>query len=63
MQRLEEARIALFSRWSSATLAWNREETRNGLQPPSVGFYTELLVRLVACRAEMATMVAVCMTL
>ena len=44
LQRLEEARIALFSRWSSATLAWNREETGSGFQPPSATFYTQLLV-------------------
>ena len=45
LQRLEEARIALFSKWSSAVLAWNREETRAGYQWPSVTFYTQLLVR------------------
>lgn len=49
LQRLEEARIALFSKWSSAALAWNREETASGLLPPSPAFYAHVLVSCVAC--------------
>ena len=41
---MEEARIALFSKWSSAVLAWNREETGSGYQRPSSTFYTQVLV-------------------
>lgn len=44
MQRLEEAKIAMFSKWSSGQLAWNREETAKGLTPPSEQFYVQVLV-------------------
>ena len=44
LKRLEEARVSLFSQWTSAVLAWNREETHS-LQPPTTAFWNNLLVR------------------
>lgn len=43
-RRQEEARAAMFSHWSSAAYAWNKEETGGGVQPPSPDFWTSLLV-------------------
>lgn len=44
-RRQEEARAALFSDWASAAYAWNKEETAEGLSPPSNEFWTQVLVR------------------
>lgn len=45
VRRQEEARVALFSDWSSALYAWNKEETGVGLTPPSTTFWKQVLVR------------------
>lgn len=45
-RRQEEARAAMFSDWASASYAWNKEETaQGGMSPPSVDFWTQILVR------------------
>ncbi len=44
-RRQEEARAALFSDWASASYAWNKEETAQGMAPPSTDFWTQILVR------------------
>lgn len=43
-RRQEEARAALFSDWASAAYAWNKEETAQGMSPPSNEFWTQVLV-------------------
>lgn len=43
-RRQEEARAALFSDWASASYAWNKEETAQGMSPPSTDFWTQILV-------------------
>ena len=46
LQRQEEARAALFSDWASAAYAWNKEEMAQGMKPPSLTFWTQVLVSL-----------------
>ena len=43
-RRQEEARAAMFSDWASASYAWNKEETSQGMSAPSVDFWTHILV-------------------
>ena len=45
-RRQEEARAAMFSDWASASYAWNKEETAQGMNPPSIDFWTHILVSL-----------------
>lgn len=44
-RRQEEARAAMFSHWASAAYAWNKEETAQGMKPPSQNFWMQVLVR------------------
>ena len=45
LRRMEENRVAIFSQWTRAVLAWNKEEmATQSLQPPTQQFWGSLLV-------------------
>ena len=45
LRRMEENRVAIFSQWTRAVLAWNKEEmATQSLQPPTQQFWSRLLV-------------------